>query len=456
MAAERTPAELVAELESIKAVLRNAAGTRVLSPALQADAEEALAKLEGVIQRLSLEVGRSRAEPPAAAEPSGVSDPRVESPPATDSEEETRSGGSSGDEETSSGESSGEDERWEDEVRSAVRRVASSRQSRSVVAPASGLAKCLLLIKGTYFNGEYADDADETIELRVINTDGGLQPAASFLQFMRMAFVEILALRDEFVHGQFPFHYAEDSEDEVDLWHSDIDADYEPWCEIYAPNRYCTSLIALLLQDPNGFDRRGHALPGVRYMPWPFLQLLETKSNVPKMLRRLVAPARRDALMLSIVISRSSVAGIAHVFEGWISKYDLFPRLEDLQDFLESLNGDHFDGVVHHLPRPGIAFVMECNRISDGVLDGHLDGTPRGERNSDGETSHAHYIDFDDAVTRHEDRVLSKNRVSAGVLDGTAHGELSTGHMSSHYIRWYAGGADPEALSDHSDDGMDY
>ena len=454
MAAERTPAEMVADVCAKLEKLRN--DLQRLPPEQLAQSQEKLDDLERVMKQLLSALERDSHAPPAAAEPSGVSDPRAESPPATDSEEETRSGGSSGDEETSSGESSGEDERWEDEVRSAVRRVASSRQSRSVVAPASGLAKCLFLIKGTYFNGEYADDADETIELRVINTDGGLQPAASFLQFMRMAFVEILALRDEFVQGQFPFHYAEDSEDEVDLWHSDIDADYEPWCDVYAPNLQCTSLSALLLEEPNGFDRFFHALPGGLNVPWPFLQQLETKSNVPKMLRRLVAPARRDALMLSIVISRSSVAGIAHVLEGWISKYDLFPRLEDLQDFLESLNGHHFDGVVHHLPRPGIAFVMECNRITDGVLDGHLDGTPRGELNSDGETSHAHYIDFDDAVTRHEDRVLSGNRVSDGVLDGTAHGELSTGHMSSHYIRWYAGGADPEALSDHSDDGMDY
>jgi hypothetical protein len=295
-----------------------------------------------------------------------------------------------------------------------------------------------------------------------MNTDGSLQPAASFLQYMRMVFAEILALRDEFVHGdEFPFEYTEDSEDEVKLWHNvEPDRDDCPWCDFCAPNRYCTSLIALLLEEPNGFDRLCYYPRSVRYTPWPFLQLLETKSNVPKMLRRLVAPARRDALMLSIIISRSSVAGIAHVLEGWISKYDLFPRLEDLQDFLESLNGHHFDGVVHHLPRPGIAFVMECNRVSDGVLgrdrDGHLDGLARGELNSDGETSRAHRIRWDDVVARHEDRVLSGNRVSDGVLDGTAHGELSTGHMSSHYIRWYAGGADPEALSDHSDDGMDY
>merc|ERR1719271_596577 len=76
-------------------------------------------------------------------------------------------------------------------TRQLVDRVIASRQSRSRVTPAQH-PRLPFRVKGTLMAEQYDDD----LELRVMNIQGNLQPAKSFREFMRMVFVELVALND--------------------------------------------------------------------------------------------------------------------------------------------------------------------------------------------------------------------------------------------------------------------
>ena len=204
-------------------------------------------------------------------------------------------------------------------VRSIVEKTTRSRQARSVVAPSLEAWGDMLIFRTKghtvckQYSGVY-ENRNEQLELIVMNTAGHPQPAASFLEFIRMVFVEILALRDAFVDHP-DLEYCED-DDEGFLWHEDVSAEGEGAIEV----------MSLLLEPPLG-------TPGV---PWPLMELLHG-SCAPACLRRLVAQNRLELTLLRLVLSRTILAGVTHLFDDFFPTYHLLPDVESLQVFMSEL-----------------------------------------------------------------------------------------------------------------------
>ena len=76
-------------------------------------------------------------------------------------------------------------------MRAVVEGVLASQRSRAV-APKEGLEPLQFRLRGRLLDKW----TDETFELVVVNTDGNTQPAASFHEYVRFIFGELVALRD--------------------------------------------------------------------------------------------------------------------------------------------------------------------------------------------------------------------------------------------------------------------
>ena len=75
--------------------------------------------------------------------------------------------------------------------------VLDSRQSRSIVAPSrTPLQRLVFKVRGSIRSFGERDDQSGDYELRVMNTAGNMQPAATFRQFMSAVLIDIVAVYD--------------------------------------------------------------------------------------------------------------------------------------------------------------------------------------------------------------------------------------------------------------------
>ena len=271
-------------------------------------------------------------------------------------------------------------------VRSIVEETTRSRRARSVVAPNSKAWGDTLIfrIKGRTVCKEYSgvyEDQNARLELLVTNTAGDLQPAASFLEFIRMVFVEILALRDAFIEHP-DLEYREDSDERFLWWHEDVSAEGED----------AINVMSLLLEPP----------PGAPDLPWPLMELIHGSwRNTPACLRRLVAQNRLELTMLRLVLSRTILAGVTYLFDDFFPTYHLLPDVESLEVFMSELSRKaHFysnnfyefegtcypDGTAmgklyqadHNHDEGGVQTIRwHCGRWSSGPVD--LSGSEEGD-----------------------------------------------------------------------------
>ena len=194
-------------------------------------------------------------------------------------------------------------------TRQLVNRVIASRQSRSRVAPAQH-ARLPFRVKGSLLHEWHDDD----LELRVMDTHGNLQPAESFLEFMRMVFVELVALNDA-LYANLRLECPD-----YDEWGEDDKAEHD-----FHMFRVCSptspSPVHLMLK-PLG-------------IPWPFMYLFEEIDGY--FLHSLVARQRFESMWLRLVISKTKIAHLAFLFDDFCPKEDPFPQLKDLRAALGEL-----------------------------------------------------------------------------------------------------------------------
>ena len=194
-------------------------------------------------------------------------------------------------------------------TRQLVDRVIASRQSRSRVAPAQH-ARLPFRVKGTLM----AEQHDDDLELRVMNIHGNLQPAESFLEFMRMVFVELVALHDS-LYANLRLECPD-----YDEWDDDEKAEAE-WAMFRDYSPTSRSPVRLVLEQLG--------------VPWPFMYLFEEiDSHFP---RSLVARQRFERMWLRLVISKTAIAHLVFLFDDFCPKEDPFPRLKDLRAALGEL-----------------------------------------------------------------------------------------------------------------------
>jgi len=196
-------------------------------------------------------------------------------------------------------------------TRQLVDRVIASRQSRSRVTPAQH-ARLPFRVKGTLM----AEQHDDDLELRVMNIHGNLQPAESFLEFMRMVFVELVALNDV-LFADLKLRYPDyDEWDEYDKMEAE--------CEMFRDYSLTSRSPVRLVLEQLG-------------VPWPLMCLLDDTAADSHLLRSLVARQRFERMWLRLVISKTSIAHLAFLFDEYCPKEDPFPRLKDLRAALGTL-----------------------------------------------------------------------------------------------------------------------
>lgn len=155
-----------------------------------------------------------------------------------------------------------------------------------------------------------AEQHDDDLELRVMNIHGNLQPAKSFREFMRMVFVELVALNDV-LFADLKLRYPD-----YDEWDEDHKSDAEWELLRGSPVR--------LVLEPLG-------------VPWPLMRLLDDTAADSHLLRSLVARQRFERMWLRLVISKTAIAHLAFLFDDFCPKEDPFPRLKDLQTAMGKL-----------------------------------------------------------------------------------------------------------------------
>ena len=202
-------------------------------------------------------------------------------------------------------------------------------KGRSVVAPAAPLQPLVFEVRGRIRNRSFELDEDKRgeFELKVMNSAGALQPAASFHQFMRVVLtdvVEAYKVKDR--------ELRQEAEDGVDLW-LNLDT-----IEEFKQDVMISTLPRLSV-------------------PWPLEGMFEGLDTwiLDKLLKE-VAPRRREAVMLRLVALKTpKLAGISHLLEEFIPMISVVPTVKSLIQFLTNLKrgyrdySDSVDPGPHHV-----------------------------------------------------------------------------------------------------------
>ena len=241
----------------------------------------------------------------------------------------------------------------------------------------------LFKVRGHIRNHNLNEDKSEDFELKVMNSAGALQPAASFHQFMRVVLtdvVEAYKVKDR--------ELRQEAEDE---WDSDEDDAYAALRRAHPDNVWDNfDTIEEFKQDV-----MLSVLPRLR-IPWPLEGMFEGLDTwiLDKLLKE-VAPRRREAVMLRLVALKTpKLAGISHLLEEFIPMISVVPTVKSLIQFLTNLKRgyrDYSEGLdpgPHHVDeyrtRPWLCgnatgelcYYASCVRWSCAPPDGpHVDSS---------------------------------------------------------------------------------
>ena len=227
--------------------------------------------------------------------------------------------------------------------------VYDATKGRSVVAPAAQLPPLLFKVRGTIGNRyggqpQYPrEDQSGDFDLKLTNSAGALQPAASFHQFMRVVLTDLAeAYKDKDRELREQRQEAEDDSDSSedapaaalrraraeDVWHWGYD---NPW------ERFKTEKVWPILSRHD--------------IPWPLEGMLEHGLGtwiLDKLLKG-VARRRRDAVMLRLVILNTpNLAGVSYLFEEFLPMIGVVPTFKSLNRCLRNLE-QGYDGYAQGL-----------------------------------------------------------------------------------------------------------
>ena len=241
--------------------------------------------------------------------------------------------------------------------------VYDATKGRSVVAPAAQLPPLLFKVRGRLWH-VYAEAEDKRgdFELTVMNSAGALQPAASFHQFMRVVLtdvVEAYKVKDR--------ELRQEAEDE---WDSDEDDAYAALRRAHPDNVWDNfDTIEEFKQDV-----MLSVLPRLR-IPWPLEGMFEGLDTwiLDKLLKE-VAPRRREAVMLRLVVLYiPKLAGVSHLFEGFIPTIGVIPSVQSLFRFMRDLRKGYHDYSDGLEPGPEDIHDFDTTLYKSGNIQGWLE-----------------------------------------------------------------------------------
>ena len=180
--------------------------------------------------------------------------------------------------------------------------VYDATKGRSVVARATGAPPLLFKVRGSIRNGTLNKNMSEDFELKVMNSAGALQPAASFHQFMRVVLTDVVEAckrKDR--------ELRQEAEDGDDVWDN--------------------------FETIDDFTRDVmlSVLPGLR-VPWPLEGMFQGLDTVilDKLLKQ-IKRRRRAAVMIRLVVSYiPKLAGVSHLFEEFLPMIGVVPTVKSL------------------------------------------------------------------------------------------------------------------------------
>ena len=239
--------------------------------------------------------------------------------------------------------------------------VYDATKGRSVVARATGAPPLLFKVRGSIRNGTLNKNMSEDFELKVMNSAGALQPAASFHQFMRVVLtdvVEAYKVKDR--------ELRQEAEDE---WDSDEDDAYAALRRAH-PDDVWDNFDTI---DDFKQDVMLSVLPRLN-VPWPLEGMFEgLNTRILDKLLKEVAPRRREAVMLRLVALKTpKLAGISHLLEEFIPMIGVVPTRNSLILFLGNLRRGYRDYSECLDPGPFDVDEYRTSLLSNGHATGQL------------------------------------------------------------------------------------
>ena len=222
--------------------------------------------------------------------------------------------------------------------------VYDATKGRSVVAPAAQLPPLLFKVRGRIRNRSFELDEDKRgdFELKVMNSAGALQPAASFHQFMRVVLTDVVE-----AYKRKDRELRQEAEDGDDVWDNFVTV------------------------DDFTRDVMLSVLPGLR-VPWPLEGMFQGLDTVilDKLLKQ-IKRRRRAAVMIRLVVSYiPKLAGVSHLFEEFLPMIGVVPTVKSLSGCLRALSQGYrssFEGMEY-----------DPDDIDDYITKVHRDGNAHG------------------------------------------------------------------------------
>ena len=247
--------------------------------------------------------------------------------------------------------------------------VYDATKGRSVVAPATGAPPLLFKVRGSIGDGfGVPEDQSADYDLKVMNSAGALQPAASLHQYMRVVFTDLVeAYKRKDRELRQEAEADSDSDNEDDVW--------------YRVRGYSSLPEGVNPMDRGYFDtwhnfKDGEISPILsrHRVPWPVQAMFEGLDVwvLDKLLKE-VARRRRDAVMLRLVVLNTpKLAGVAHLFDDFIPiGVGVIPTVKSLKRCLQGLERGYQDNGGSE-PGPDFVDAFHTTLRADGTAQGAL------------------------------------------------------------------------------------
>ena len=208
------------------------------------------------------------------------------------------------------------------------------------------------------------EDRSAAYDLKVMNSAGALQPAASLHQYMRVVLTDLVeAYKRKDRELRQEAEADSDSDDENDIWHRGRG--------YFSDQGYHRGHFSTWDDFKN--DEISPILSRHR-VPWPVQAMLEGLDVwvLDKLLKE-VARRRRDAVMLRLVVLNTpKLAGVAHLFDDFIPiGVGVIPTVKSLKRCLQCLERGYQDNGGCE-PGPDFVDAFHTTLRADGTAQGAL------------------------------------------------------------------------------------